>query len=248
MESLRARIEAGETVVGTFQYYPSPPVTETLALAGMDFVIPDQEHSPLSAERTMEMAMAAQGAGAGALVRVRRNDPAEIQRALDLGADGVMVPQVETHDDAVAARDAARYAPLGDRGLSKYVRAGGYVGGDEFTREQNETAALVVQIEGERGVENVDEILGVEGIDTLFLGPYDLSASLDIPGQVRDERVESLMEEVCAEAAAAGVAVGAYADDPAMANRWLDAGVQLVALSVEGAVLYRAVEDLLAEL
>jgi 2-keto-3-deoxy-L-rhamnonate aldolase RhmA len=246
--TLRGRLEAGDRLVGTFQYYPSPPVSETFALAGMDFVIPDQEHSPLSAERTMEMSMAAQGAGAGALVRVRRNDAAEIQRALDVGADGVMVPQVETADDARAARDAARYAPLGERGLSQYVRAGGYVGGERYTERENETATLVLQIEGERGVENVSEILDVAGVDLLFLGPYDLSASLDIPGQVRDDRVESLMAEVCEQATAADTAVGAYADDPSMARRWLDAGVQLVALSVGGAILHRAVEDLLAQL
>jgi len=246
--NLRDSIQSGDSVVGTFQYYPSPPVTETLALAGMDFLILDQEHSPLSAERTMEMAMAAQGAGADAVVRVRRNDTAEIQRALDLGADGVMVPQVESADDAQAARDAARYAPLGERGLSQYVRAGGYVGGEEYTTEQNESTALLVQIEGEEGVDNVEEILGVEGIDMLFLGPYDLSASLGIPGKVGDERVEAQMEAVCEKAAAAGVAVGAYADDPAMARRWLDAGVQLVAVSVGGAIFRRAAEDLLAEL
>jgi 4-hydroxy-2-oxoheptanedioate aldolase len=245
---LSDRLDGEDPVVGTFQYYPSPPVTETLALAGMDFVVLDQEHSPLSAERTLGMTVAAQGAGAGAVVRVRNNDPAEIQRALDAGADGVMVPQVETAADAEAARDAARYAPLGERGLSQYVRAGDYVGGADYTEEQNESVTLALQIEGERGVENVEDVLAVEGVDVLFLGPYDLSSSLDIPGEVRDERVEALMAAVCERAAAADVTVGAFADDPAMARRWIDAGVGFVGLSVECAILHRAAADLLAKL
>jgi 4-hydroxy-2-oxoheptanedioate aldolase len=248
MGSLASVIESGEDVVGTFQYYPSAAVTETLTLAGMDFAVLDQEHAPFSARDTMHATMAAQRAGGNAVVRVRRLDAAEIQRALDVGADGVMVPQVETRADAAAARDAARFAPLGDRGLSQFVRAGGYAGGADYTATQNETTALVLQIEGERGVENVEEILAVEGVDVLFLGPYDISASLGIPGQVRDDRVEELMADVVAAAERADVAVGAFADDPDMARRWLDAGVQLIGLSVECGLFYRAVEDVLSEL
>jgi len=125
-ETIRDRLHDGATVVGPLQILDSPMVSEAVGLAGADIVVFDQEHGPLTAETSLAMAAAAQQGGAAPIVRVRTNDPAEIQRALDIGTAGVQVPQVETRADAERARDAARFAPLGDRGLSKYVRAGGY--------------------------------------------------------------------------------------------------------------------------
>ncbi|WP_458211074.1 HpcH/HpaI aldolase family protein, partial [Haladaptatus sp. NG-SE-30] len=178
------------------------------------------------------------------IVRVRENSEAEIQRALDVGAAGVEIPQIETRADAEAAVDHARFDPLGERGLSPYVRAGGYTGRDDYTARQNEETTVIIHIEGERGVDNLDDILAVEGIDVLFLGPYDMSQSLGISGQVRDDRVEDLMQEVCDRAAEEDKVVGTYADDPEMAEQWIDAGAQYVAIHVDGAILTHAFEDI----
>ena len=240
--NLRERLSNNETLIGTFQICASPMVAETLGEAGMDFVIFDQEHGPLTAETTLSLAMALDDTGCTSVVRVRENSPPEIQRALDIGADAVQIPQIETLEDARAAVDAAKFSPVGERGLSKYVRAGEYVGSDSYAAEENERTSVVVHVEGERGVENIDDVLSVEGIDVIFLGPYDLSQSLGIPGQVRDERVESLMTDVCDRAADAGRAVGTFADDPEMARRWTDIGVEYVALSVDLPILHRAAE------
>lgn len=240
----RRRLLNGETAVGTFQLLDSPMVSEMIGVAGMDFVVYDQEHGPLTAETTLALSAAAQNRGVAPIVRVRANEEAEIQRALDIGAAGVQVPQVETREDAQAAVAAARFDPVGGRGLSQYVRAGDYWGSETYTDEQNERVLLVVQVEGERGVENIDEILDVEGIDAVFLGPYDLSQSLGIPGQVTHERVEALMEEVCERAAETETVVGAFADTPEIANRWIDAGVQYVTLGVEAALFTEHLESL----
>jgi 4-hydroxy-2-oxoheptanedioate aldolase len=242
--TLHGRMDDGEVVVGTFQVFDSVQVAEAVGVAGMDFVVFDQEHGPLTAETSLAMAAGAESGGAVALVRVRTNAPAEIQRGLDMGSGGVMVPQVENRADAERARDAARFSPLGERGLSQYTRAGRYAGMDDFTRRQNEETTLILQVEGEEAVEEIDEIVALDGVDVAFLGPYDLSQSLGIPGQVRDERVEALMEEVCEAAEGSGTAVGTYADDAEMARRWIDAGVQFVAASVDGAVLTRGLERL----
>jgi 4-hydroxy-2-oxoheptanedioate aldolase len=242
--NLRERLHDGETVVGTFNLVNSPMVAEMAGVAGLDFTILDQEHGPLTAETCVGMCAAAQRAGAAPIVRVRNNTESEIQRALDIGAAGVEIPQIETVDDAEAAVDHSRFDPLGSRGLSPYVRAGGYTGGDDYTERQNAETTVIVHIEGERGVDNIEDILAVEGIDVLFLGPYDMSQSLGIPGQVRDDRVEDLMAEVCERAAAAGKIVGTYADDPEMAQQWIDAGAQYVAISVDGALLTHAFEDI----
>lgn len=243
-QSLRTRLASGDVVIGSFQSIDSPMVSEIMARAGMDFVLVDQEHGPLSARETMTCCMAAQQAGAASVVRVRENAESEIQRALDVGADAVEIPQVATLEDARAAVAAARFDPIGERGLNPYVRAGGYDGGPEYTNRQNEEVVVIVHIEGEKGVVNLDDILDTAGIDVLFLGPYDLSQSIGIPGQVRDPRVEELMEEVCERAAKAGKVVGTYADDPEMAYRWIDVGAQYVAISVDAPVLLGAYTEL----
>lgn len=242
--NLRERLLNGETVVGTFQLLDSAMVSELIGVAGMDFVVYDQEHGPLSAERTLELAAAAQNRGVEPIVRVRANTEAEIQRGLDIGSAGVQVPQVETRSDAKAAVDAARFDPLGSRGLSEYVRAGEYWGMEDYTEKQNEETLLVVQVEGKAGVENIDEILAVEGIDVVFLGPYDLSQSLGIPGQVTHTKVETLMNDVCERAAETDISVGAFADTPEIANKWIEAGVQYVTLGVEAGLFTKHLDSL----
>ncbi len=240
---LRDRLFDGETLVGTFQISTSPMVAETLGKTEMDYVILDQEHGPLTAETSASLVMGLDNADTPAVVRVRENAKPEIQRALDIGAQGVQIPQIETREDAEAAAAAARFDPVGERGLSQYVRAGDYVGSETYTEDQNEQTTVIVHVEGERGVENIDDILDVEGIDVVFLGPYDLSQSLGVPGEVRSDRVESLMTEVCDKAADAGRIVGTFADDPEMARRWIDAGVQYITMSVELPLLHRAADD-----
>jgi 4-hydroxy-2-oxoheptanedioate aldolase len=241
--TFRQRLQDGETTVGTFQILDSPMVSEVVGLSGMDFTIIDQEHGPLTAESAVAMCAAAERGGAAPIVRVRENTEGEVQRALDVGAAGVEIPQIETRGDAEAAVDHARFSPLGERGLSPYTRAAGYKGGPDYTDAQNEEVTVIVHIEGERGVENLDEIMAVEGIDVLFLGPYDMSQSIGIPGQVRDERVEELMDEVCERAGVTGKIVGTYADDPAMARRWIDVGAQYVAVYEDAPTLLDALAD-----
>lgn len=244
-KTLRQRMYDGETVVGTFQIIDSPMIGEITGQAGMDFVILDQEHGPLTAETSLGLCAAAERGGTAPIIRVRENSGPEIQRALDIGASGVQIPQIETKEDAEAAAAAARFDPIGERGLSKYVRAGDYHGGDDYTDRQNEKATVIVHIEGESAIENVGEVAEVEGIDVLFIGPYDLSQSLGIPGQVQDPQVEAKMEEICERVEGTDAIIGTYADTPEMANRWIEAGAQYVCVWVDCAIYKRAVSDLL---
>jgi 4-hydroxy-2-oxoheptanedioate aldolase len=242
--SLKQRLERGETAVGTFVNVDSPAVTEAATLAGLDFAVIDQEHGPLTAETTLSMSATAERGGGAPIVRVRGNQAPEIQRALDVGAAGVQVPQVESREDAEAAVNAARFEPDGRRGLNPYVRAGEYGGTEDYTTEQNESTLVIVHVEGQAGLDNLDEVLAVEGIDVVFLGPYDLSQALGVPGAVTSDAVVETMEDVCERAQDAGKIVGAYADTPAIANQWIDVGVQYVAVSVDCALLKGAFADL----
>lgn len=244
--SLQSKLTDGEVVLGTFQIIDSPLVAEIMAQSGADYVLIDQEHGPLSAQETSRMCMATEQAGADPVVRVRNNSEAEIQRALDIGAIGVEVPQIESATDAKRAVNAARFDPQGQRGLNPFVRAAEYGAIEDYTDHANEEVVVIVHVEGTDAIENLDGILAVDGLDVIFLGPYDLSQSLGVPGQVMHDRVIAEMESVCERALEAGKVVGAYANDPEMANRWIDVGVQYIALYVDAPLLREAFEGLYA--
>lgn len=242
--ALRTRLHNGETVLGTFQVINSIMVAEMIGIAGFDYVIFDQEHGAYGPKTSMKLAAGAENTGAAPIVRVSRNDKPAIQRALDIGSAGVQVPQVETKEDAERAVEATRFEPIGSRGLSQYVRAGQYRGKDDYTDRENRRVTLIVQVEGTRGINNIDEILAVDGIDVVFLGPYDLSQSLGIPGQVNHHEVESRMKEVCDKAQEKNVIVGAFSDTPENARQWIETGVQYVTLGVDGAFLTNYLESM----
>ncbi len=247
--TLKAKLAGGEVVYGPFMNCSYGAFIEVVGLAGFDFAIIDSEHGPLSMETAEDLCRAGQGAGLAPIVRVRANEPSLIQRALDIGSAGVQVPQIETRADAEAVVRSAKYAPLGARGLSYYTRAGNYVlGGTEgVTDALNREQIVIVHVEGVRGLENLDEILEVEGIDVVFLGPYDLSQSFGIPGQVNDPRVIRGMEEATAKIRAAHKWAGTFAADAPTAARWVDAGVQYISLGVDVGIFGAACQALLAQ-
>ena len=244
--SLKKRLQNGEVVVGPFVIIPSPPLVETLGYAGMDFCIIDTEHGPISTESATNLVMAAQGSGTAAIIRVGNNEERLILRALDIGADGVQVPQINDAEDASRVIHAAKYAPIGARGLSLFTRAGDYYvnRGVGHTDRQNAETMVVVHIEGRRGLDALDSIMTVDGIDVLFLGPYDISQSLGVPGEVRSPKVERALQEAAGKARAKGRAVGSYARDVDM-GKWLkDLGVQYLAVNVDATIYLQACESL----
>ncbi len=244
--TLKSRLQKGEMVVGPFVIIPSPPLVETLGHAGMDFCIIDTEHGPISLESATDLVIAAQGSGTAAIIRVGNNEERLILRALDIGADGVQVPQVNDTDDAKRVIHAAKYAPMGARGMSLFTRAGDYYAnrGAGHTDRQNAETMVVAHIEGRRGLDALDSIMTVEGIDVLFLGPYDISQSLGVPGEVRSPKVEKALQEAAGKARAKGRAVGSYARDIEM-GKWLkDLGVQYLAVNVDATIYLQACEGL----
>ncbi len=247
---LKARLQAGETVVGPFVIVPSMMLVDTLGYAGMDFCIIDTEHGPISMERATDLVISADGAGVSPIIRVGDNDERLILRALDIGSAGVQVPQVNSTEDANKVLHAAKYAPAGQRGLSIFTRAGDYFKheGEQHTERQNEETTVIVHIEGRRGLDNLEEIMTVEGIDVLFLGPYDISQSLGVPGDVRNPLVERALQAAAEKARGRGRAVGSYAKDVEM-GRWLiDMGVQYLAINVDATIYMQACERIVREL
>lgn len=248
--ALRKRILRGDTVFGTFMKLPSAQIVEILGLAGLDFAIFDAEHGPLTFESIEMLTRAAEAANICPLVRVYENDSALISRALDVGAEGVLVPHMVTAANVESLVSAARYHPEGNRGICRYVRAAGFSSVDRHTyfKNANENTLTVAMIEGKEGIANLDSILEVPGVDLVFVGPYDLSQSLGVPGQVEHPSVVEAMQDISAKALAKNVALGTFADDAKTALRWSNAGVQFIAISVDVGLFYESVKGLVDEL
>ena len=243
---LKKKLQAGETVVGPFVIVPSTAMVDALGYAGMDFCILDTEHGSLSMESVSDLVIAAQGTGVAPIVRVGGNEEWPILRALDIGADGVQVPQINVAEDARRVVHSAKYAPLGERGVSVFTRAGNYYKDDavDHPARQNEETMTVVHIEGKTGLDNLDEIMTVDGIDVLFLGPYDISQSLGVPGDVRSKIVEDALKEAAGKARAKGRVVGSYAKDVEMGKWLIDLGVQYLSINVDATIYMQACESI----
>ncbi len=209
-----------------------PAFVEIAGYSGMDFVILDMEHGPAGIEQMQNHIRAAQCSGAVPIVRVGCTE--EISKALDIGAGGVQIPQIGTAGEAEAAVREAKFYPTGSRGVCRFVRAARYsvTERERYFPEANETL-VIVQLEGQEAMENLDEIMEVPGIDVLFIGPYDLSQSLGIPGQTMHPQVIRQMKKIVEAAHRKGLLVGTFTDDARTLKLWSEAGVQYLSYSVD---------------
>ena len=240
------RLRAGETLLGTFVYLNSADVVEILGEAGMDFVIIDMEHGLFSFADAEELVRAAEVVGTTPIIRTPSSEEAYILRALECGAHGIQVPHVDDPETARRVVEAAHYYPEGMRGFSPYTRAGRYGAREpkEHVQISNREVAVIIHIESAEGVNRLPEILERGGVDVVFLGPYDLSQSLGIPGQVRSPEVTGLIEKAVAEATKRGVATGTFVETGQAAAEWAAKGIQYLAYSVDVAILYRAASEI----
>jgi 2-keto-3-deoxy-L-rhamnonate aldolase RhmA len=212
-------------------------IVEMLAAAGFEAVILDLEHGPIDVADLPVLCAATQGAGLYALVRVRDATDASIAAALDAGADGVLVPHVATAADARAVVAAARFPPEGTRSINPYVRGNHYGrnGADGYTTINGQVAVLAM-LEGQDALDELDAITATDGLDAVFVGPVDFSASVGLPGQAEHPEVVSAVREILSTIHDSGLATGIYAPSPEAASRWFRAGVVLVALSADSAM------------
>lgn len=243
---LRRGIARNETMYGVFVDAPTISHVETLAIAGFDFVILDQEHGHINAESLVHLVSACDHFGIASLVRIPTLASWLIGPALDCGASGVQVPFVSSAAEAEAAVAAARFAPDGERGVHVFLRGGQYgaLGAEGFFTTCNENQAVVLQVEGTQGVDNLEAIAAVPGYDSIFIGPYDLSQSLGVPGQTGHPSVVDVIERAVALCTQHGKVVGTFVNTPEDAAKWAQRGVQMVSVSCDTNIFYRACADL----
>jgi 4-hydroxy-2-oxoheptanedioate aldolase len=235
----RQRLVSGELVFGTFLKTTDPAFAEIAAIAGLDFAILDTEHGVAGTAMLHNLVRAVQAGGALPVVRVAANRPELIQAALDSGADGVQVPGVTSAAEARAVARAAYFAPKGQRGVCRYVRAARYSATpakDYFAGSQN--VLTIVHIEGKEALEAAAAIAAVEGIDICFIGPWDLSQSLGIPGEVGHPKMLTAIHEIASQLRAAGKILGTFLDDTQHLAAFAAAGIQYFAYSTDVGLFY----------
>ncbi|MDG2279595.1 MAG: aldolase/citrate lyase family protein [Flavicella sp.] len=247
---LQKKLAAGETVFGPFCKMQDPAIVEIAALSNFDFVIIDMEHGPYGIESTQNMIRAAEAQGITPVVRVTENSETLILRTLDIGARCIQVPQICTKEDADKLVKSTKFYPKGERGMCRYVRAAEYTnitGADHFGKANN-TVTTIIHIEGMEGIENLTDIVQVDGIDVIFLGPYDLSQSCGVPGEVDHPKVVNAMKEAVETTKKYGKAVGTFTESPEKAKMWSDIGVQYVSYAVDVGLVMNAFKEITSQL
>lgn len=245
-ESLAARVRSGQQVLATWTSLDSPSVAELVAAAGFDAVILDLEHGEFGVPALSGHLRAVEVAGAAGLVRARTLD--ELGPALEAGADGVLMPDISSAEDAARVVARCRYAPAGVRGSAPMARDAGYGHRDFATHHARAAPLIGVQIEGPGGVESVGEIVTVEALDLVFVGPHDLSQRLGVPGQVTHPSVVEAVGDVAEQARNHGVATGVWAPDVEVARTWLGVGITLVSVSNAALLLAAAARSMVEAL
>jgi len=194
--ALKQKLQHNQLTIGSWVTIGHHSIIEIMAQAGFEWLTIDLEHSPISFETAQILIATTQAKGLQSLVRVGRNDEWIIKRVMDSGADGVIVPMINNKEDALKAVAAMQYPPIGTRGVG-LARAQQYGQGFEAykTRLKNETV-IIAQIEHIEAVKNIEEIINVKGIDGIIIGPYDLSASMGMPGEFDKPEVKAAIEQV----------------------------------------------------
>lgn len=232
--TLRARIHAGETLFGAWLGLGSPIAAELLGRAGFDWVVVDLEHGAATEGELLAQLTAIEGTGAAALVRPQSGERLRMGRALDLGAEGLVIPRLDTAEQAREAITFLRYPPDGQRGvalLTRGARLGAVAHAD--VGSINRDLVGIVQIETPSALAKADEIAAIDGVDVLFVGPADLSHSLGVPGQFANASYLAGLRSVVAACRAHGKAAGILLYDPASFGPHLDLGFTFVGLGAD---------------
>ena len=246
IKRFREAVSNGQFVYGPFMKTADPMFVEAVGMAGFDFVILDMEHGPVSFEDQQNNIRAAALAGLVPIIRVPNTDENTIATALDIGAMGVQVPQVKNARQARQIVNSSRFYPYGMRGVCRFVRAAEYSRMDRKKYfEASKDLLVIIQLEGADAIANLDEILDLDGIDILFVGPYDLSQSLGVPGEVENEIVIEKMKSIIARAQEKGKVVGTFVDNMENLKLWRDVGVQYLSYSVDIGIFTEACKALL---
>ena len=241
-------VKAGKKTAGAWAQLCSPLATEILSRGGFDWILIDMEHAPGDLLTLVSQCQAMAAAGTVPIVRSPWNDQVWIKRILDAGAYGVMIPCVNTREQAIAAVKACKYPPAGVRGIAGSPRAAGY-GRDtaEYLKRANDEILVILQVETPEAIQNLDEIGKVPGVDMLFIGPMDLATSMGHFGNPAHPEVQAAIAKVEAKAKALGVPIGTISGGWEQAKGLYDRGYQLITLISDSVLISKAGAEAVAK-
>ncbi len=231
MSDFRRNCIEQKLLVGTFAAIPHPVAIEVTAASGIDFLCIDWEHSQIGRERIEDLIRAADVHRVPAMVRVPGHAAEDIAAVLDAGAAGVLVPRISTAEEARAAVRATRYPPHGARGVGPGRAAAYGYRIPDYLAKANAELVLAIQVETAGGLANIAEIAAVEGVDLIFIGPGDLSVSIDAMGPGGKERLDAAIGTIAQTALSAGRAVGIFRPSPDDVGAWAQAGISFFVLA-----------------
>jgi 2-keto-3-deoxy-L-rhamnonate aldolase RhmA len=237
--ALVERLRAGRPAFGISLTVADPFVAELLGAQPFDFLLIDTEHAPISVSELQTMLISLRPARGSAVVRVSRNDDVQIMQALDLGAEGIVVPSVETPDDCARVVEAAFYPPGGTRGIGPR-RAGRLAERSPYLERANSEIAVVIMIESQAGVENIDAIASVPGVSGVLIGMADLAASYGHIGELGHPEVRKAVDRIGAGCRAANLPFGRHAGSAGQARQLLESGARIVTLGSDAIFLEEA--------
>jgi len=195
---LKQKLEKGIPVIGTWSIIPSETTIDIISSTEIDFIIIDAEHGPISFEKAQTMCSICESNNVSPVMRIGSIDESNILRALDIGIHCLQIPNVKSVEDVERIINYSKYPPLGRRGFSPFTRAGNYSinNASKLSKNANNNTLLAINIEGAEAIRNIDSILEIDGLDIIFIGLYDISNYLGIPGQVNSKKVEKLLSEI----------------------------------------------------
>jgi 2-keto-3-deoxy-L-rhamnonate aldolase RhmA len=239
---VRRKLHAGQPTLGCFLGLGSPTVAELMARAGFDWLLIETEHNALDSAEIQHMLMAVNGTDTIPIVRVPSSDPVFIQRALDVGAMGIIVPMTKTEDEARSVVSATRYPPQGTRGFGP-LRASHYtLDYEDYYYRANDNILVILILETREALENLEAIASVTGVDALYVGAFDLCISLGLnPMEQPHAEIEAALERALAVGKEKGVAVGIGAGTPEQLRQRLDQGCTFVTYGTDYALMVNAV-------
>lgn len=238
INEIRERLSCGGVSIGSWMQIPHPSIAEIMGSAGYDWVAVDMEHGAICHAQLPDLFRAFELGGTLPLVRVSEGTAKDCKQALDAGAGGIIVPMVEDSKQLTAVRDACRWPPAGVRGVG-FSRANLFGKRFQAYREESQAPLLIAMIEHSRAVDNLEEILKVDGLDAILIGPYDLSASIGKNGQFNDPAFCELVEKIRSKSLSIGIPLGMHVVEPSKEklSQVLSDGFRFVAYSIDAVML-----------
>ena len=232
---IKKKLNNNIPVIGTWIVVPSINNIDIICSSGIDFIIIDREHGPITFETAQEMAIACDSRNVSPLMRVGDIEKSFIQNALDIGVHGIQIPNIETKEDALKVVNYSKYPPIGNRGFSPFTRAGEYtnLNSKKLLSESNNNTLVVLNVEGKNAIKNIDDIISVNHVDVVFVGLFDLSKELNIPGEIESPKILEALKLITKKCENKGIYVGTIATSLKQMDWFIDIGIKYIVYGVD---------------